>query len=571
MCGGGFNPFKAILIVAAVVVAFVAPEIIPLIGEALGAAAGTDAVVAGSMALGAGTGAAQSAISGGNILEGALTGAGSALLTSGIGTAVSQSLPTDISRIGGGAISGAATGAGRAAITGQNILTGAAYGSASGAISGAVNEIATAYRNVATQANQQIEASNRAYSEYQSQVSAYNDAKNAYDNYDAVMQQRGFVPTEEGVYYATKQVDYGDGPVTTIDYDNPAPLRDSFIDVANNASARANELAETVKQTQQSAQDLTNEANSLRAQYDQAVSEETAAQQTQQTQQAQTTPTGEVIVMQGQRPTLADLQNEFAAGRLTQEQFNESVARFYPESDRQIRSVLALGTPDPLSRYTTLFGPGATGPKDLFSVIAFDAPTNRYVVNQISLNERISRTPELRQQITDEANQLANDVNQQLQTMAGGDTSDVQTTTSDTQGGTTTLGGDSSLIASTMFGGGGTGGGGPGGPGEGGGPEGPGGPGGDTGVGELPRTEVTDIPITEVTQGDTKTIGVPSIRPAPSTRTVGPYASDTLLGALLGTGLTQAPDKTLEPVIDGGEGRRRNVWNVESLRNALGI
>jgi hypothetical protein len=44
---------------------------------------------------------------------------------------------------------------------------------------------------------------------------------------------------------------------------------------------------------------------------------------------------------------------------------------------------------------------------------------------------------------------------------------------------------------------------------------------------------------------------------------------DALLGALLGTGLTSGG--TGEPILGEDESKRRLVWNVESLRNALGI
>lgn len=46
--------------------------------------------------------------------------------------------------------------------------------------------------------------------------------------------------------------------------------------------------------------------------------------------------------------------------------------------------------------------------------------------------------------------------------------------------------------------------------------------------------------------------------------------SDSTLGALLGTALTPAAGAS-EPIMGEDESRRRAVWNVESLRNALGI
>lgn len=52
-------------------------------------------------------------------------------------------------------------------------------------------------------------------------------------------------------------------------------------------------------------------------------------------------------------------------------------------------------------------------------------------------------------------------------------------------------------------------------------------------------------------------------------RTIGTPQSDSLLGALLGTALT--PAGSTEPIMGEDESQRRAVWNLESLRNALGI
>jgi len=65
----------------------------------------------------------------------------------------------------------------------------------------------------------------------------------------------------------------------------------------------------------------------------------------------------------------------------------------------------------------------------------------------------------------------------------------------------------------------------------------------------------------------------PSIIPSKTSGTAsgGFGPSSAYLGQALGTtspdiGLTGGP-----PVLSGEEGQKRNVWNVESLRNALGI
>ena len=71
---------------------------------------------------------------------------------------------------------------------------------------------------------------------------------------------------------------------------------------------------------------------------------------------------------------------------------------------------------------------------------------------------------------------------------------------------------------------------------------------------------------------------------APSTMTIGKQTSstlgtsggipqsDSLSSALLGSGLSQRPDTgvTGEPILLG-EGKRKDVWNLESLRGALGV
>ena len=50
-------------------------------------------------------------------------------------------------------------------------------------------------------------------------------------------------------------------------------------------------------------------------------------------------------------------------------------------------------------------------------------------------------------------------------------------------------------------------------------------------------------------------------------RTLGLPQADSALGAILGTSLTPAG----EPILGEDESQRRAVWNIESLRNALGI
>jgi hypothetical protein len=48
---------------------------------------------------------------------------------------------------------------------------------------------------------------------------------------------------------------------------------------------------------------------------------------------------------------------------------------------------------------------------------------------------------------------------------------------------------------------------------------------------------------------------------------------DTNVASLLGTGLSTRPDvsSTSEPYLLGKDDKRKNVWNTESLRGALGI
>jgi hypothetical protein len=65
----------------------------------------------------------------------------------------------------------------------------------------------------------------------------------------------------------------------------------------------------------------------------------------------------------------------------------------------------------------------------------------------------------------------------------------------------------------------------------------------------------------------------PSIIPSKSVAQAGIAGPSTAyLGQALGT---TSPDTALSgggtPVFAGEEGKKRNVWNIESLRNALGI
>ena len=85
---------------------------------------------------------------------------------------------------------------------------------------------------------------------------------------------------------------------------------------------------------------------------------------------------------------------------------------------------------------------------------------------------------------------------------------------------------------------------------------------GGTGTGEGSRT----------VQGDSMTIvsaRAPAERTATRMTRTGIPQADSMLGALLGTALT--PAGSSEPIMGEDESQRRAVWNLESLRNALGI
>jgi hypothetical protein len=68
--------------------------------------------------------------------------------------------------------------------------------------------------------------------------------------------------------------------------------------------------------------------------------------------------------------------------------------------------------------------------------------------------------------------------------------------------------------------------------------------------------------------GSVITVMGPAEAPARARRT-GFAPSDSTLGSLLGTALT--PAGSTEPIMGEDESQRRAVWNLESLRNALGI
>lgn len=72
-------------------------------------------------------------------------------------------------------------------------------------------------------------------------------------------------------------------------------------------------------------------------------------------------------------------------------------------------------------------------------------------------------------------------------------------------------------------------------------------------------------------EGGVSTITVmgPTSAPARAPRAARFTPSDSTLGSLLGTALT--PSGSSEPIMGEDESKRRAVWNIESLRNALGI
>ena len=87
--------------------------------------------------------------------------------------------------------------------------------------------------------------------------------------------------------------------------------------------------------------------------------------------------------------------------------------------------------------------------------------------------------------------------------------------------------------------------------------------------GELVDTGPREPLATEQVAGITPMVVMGGAPTARATRRTGFAPSDSTLGALLGTALT--PSGATEPILGEDESRRRAVWNIESLRNALGI
>lgn len=87
--------------------------------------------------------------------------------------------------------------------------------------------------------------------------------------------------------------------------------------------------------------------------------------------------------------------------------------------------------------------------------------------------------------------------------------------------------------------------------------------------GELVDTGPREPLATEQVAGITPMVVMGGAPTARGTRRTGFAPSDSTLGALLGTALT--PSGATEPILGEDESRRRAVWNIESLRNALGI
>ena len=80
-----------------------------------------------------------------------------------------------------------------------------------------------------------------------------------------------------------------------------------------------------------------------------------------------------------------------------------------------------------------------------------------------------------------------------------------------------------------------------------------------------PKKPVDDFEIT------VKPIFLPDVGTLPKKKTLSkPLRTDTLSSTLLGTAL-QATPSSAEPYLLGTDEKVKNVWNVESLRNALGI
>jgi len=153
---GGAAP--AIVAVAEVVVAVVAPEVIPAIGTlittgdtalagamlsdaAVASMATTEAVVAGGSAIGATTGALQAAATDKSVGQGALVGAGTGAVTAGVGQAIGD-VPGAVS----GAAKGAAGGFTGAELSGSNLsqaTKSAEIGGVTGGITGGISDLAS--------------------------------------------------------------------------------------------------------------------------------------------------------------------------------------------------------------------------------------------------------------------------------------------------------------------------------------------------------------------------------------------------------------------------------------------
>jgi hypothetical protein len=478
----------------------------------------------------------------------------------------------------------------------------------------------TQIQDFVNNAVQQQQAINSASQQYQSAAQSINDSTSAYNSdYNAWLNAQSGVKRNNQPYTIGQMMavakQYGKSPADawgaswTVATRNTQGLIDKYNQDLNNINSAKQKLADsqnaynnsvaTYRDTTQQLQNLVNNYNNNYTEYQSVVG-------TAKSDLATKAEADKAAAVKAEADRAAA-----GGGAGTTGTTPSAPAAKDPET--QLRSLLSIGTPDALAKYTSLFGSGATGNNqiDFYNLIAWDDINKKYVINEVALNSVIASNPAQADQIKNLVSNSIDSVNSQIAAdptkapVTGSSTAP----TSGTPGGGGGGGGGGADVGGTIgtdgttgtakdvsYGGGGTG----TGTGEGGligtGKEtgtgtGTGsGTGTGTGSGQGSGTGSGigsgtgsgtgagggggggDTTTTKPTTGKPKTAKPTS--PVTEIGTSSVFApTDALSSVLLGSGLSYRPDMstTSQPYFQGTDEPRQNVWNTESLKNALGI
>ena len=109
-------------------------------------------------------------------------------------------------------------------------------------------------------------------------------------------------------------------------------------------------------------------------------------------------------------------QDKAVADQLAKDVASKTTTPTTNDPQTQLKALLSIGTPDVLSKYTSLFGTGATAQNgiDFYNLIVWDDANKKYVINQVNLNDVIAKNPTQSEQIKSLVSQSIDSVNSQI-------------------------------------------------------------------------------------------------------------------------------------------------------------